>query len=194
MLRVLFVCTGNICRSPMAHGFLAQRSARLFDGAIQVRSAGTWARSGSSPVDDAVRSAAARGADIAGLRSTPFAPSLARWADLVVAMTAEQREEILEQAPEAAQKTFTLKGLVAVLESLPPPVARASRDSILDRVAAAAELRASGRAAAPVDEDVADPLGLPPGVFDDVASEIADLTDRLLHGLAVTDRSPVREA
>lgn len=160
-----------------------------------MRSAGTWARSGSPPTFDAVRSAADRDVDISDLRSTPFSPQLAAWADLVVAMTAEQRAEILEQAPEAAEKTFTLKEAVALLESLPELAGELSRAVIVERVAAANDLRASAGSPTVADEDVADPLGQPPFVFRAVASEIEDLTGRLVEGLVgAAEQAPVREA
>jgi protein-tyrosine phosphatase len=179
----------------MAHGFLADRSARLFGGAIDVRSAGTWARSGSPPTFDAVRSATDRDVDIADLRSTPFSQQLAAWADLVVAMTAEQRAEILEQAPEASEKTFTLKEVVVLLEALPEVTEELSRAVILDRIAAANDLRASAGSPSVADEDVADPLGQPPFVFRAVASEIEDLTGRLVEALmGAAEAAPVREA
>jgi protein-tyrosine-phosphatase len=179
----------------MAHGFLADRSARLFGGAIHVRSAGTWARPGSPPTFDAVRSATDRDVDIGDLRSTPFSPQLAAWADLVVAMTAEQRAEILEQAAEAAEKTFTLKEVVALLEALPEPAGERSRAAILGRIAAANDLRASAGSPSVADDDVADPLGQPPFVFRAVASEIEDLTDRLVEGLlGAAEHAPAREA
>jgi protein-tyrosine phosphatase len=194
VLRVLFVCTGNICRSPMAHGFLSDLSHRLLGGAIEVRSAGTWAHSGSPPSSEAVRSARARGVDIGSLRSTPFSPRLAGWADVVVAMTSEQRDEVLDQAPEAGERTFTLKELVALLEALPAPAAGRSRPELVQLVAAADALRVSGAAPPLADEDVADPLGLSMETFRAVAWEIEELVNGLLRGLTgLTEPAPARE-
>ncbi|MGH2764542.1 MAG: hypothetical protein ACRDKA_01300, partial [Actinomycetota bacterium] len=130
MFRVLLVCTGNICRSPMAHGFLEERSRRLLAGALRVRSAGTWARRGHLATDEAVATAAERGIDIAEHRSAPFAHDLASWADLVITMTAEQRDEVLDTAPEAAPKAFTLKELVALLGALPPRLGEPDREAL----------------------------------------------------------------
>ena len=179
----------------MAHGFLSHRSPALFGDEVDVASAGTWARPGSPPTRDAIRAAAERGVDIGGLRSSPFSRRQAEWADLVLAMTAEQREEILAAAPDARQKTFTLKEMVALLEALPPAAGGGSRQSILDRVAAADELRAAGTAPPLADEDVADPLGLPGDAFRAVAWEIDLLVDRLAEGLVGTgERASIREA
>jgi len=173
----------------MAEGFLADRSRRLLGDTLRVRSSGTWGPLGPAPTPEAVAAAAARGIDIADLRSTPFSPAQAGWADVVVSMTAEQRQEVLEHAPDAAPKTFTLKELVALVGLLPPPRGTPSRESMIERVAAAHRLRGEG--ARPVrDEDVADPLGMAPQVYRATAWEIEELVDALIRGLA-GQRQPV---
>jgi protein-tyrosine phosphatase len=168
----------------MALGFLADRSRRLLGGAIEVGSAGTWARQGSPPTAEAEGAATERGVDISKHRSTPFAPHLAARADLVLTMTLEQREEVLEAAPEAAPRTFTLKELVALLRGLPSPAREPSRETLVARVAEADRLRASGEGPRPADEDVADPIGMSAATYRAVAWEIEELTDALVRGLA----------
>ena len=71
--RVLFVCTGNLCRSPIAQGLLEAR-ARARGAPLIVDSAGTHARVGDPPAPFAIEAAAHYGADIAGQRSRPLAP------------------------------------------------------------------------------------------------------------------------
>jgi protein-tyrosine phosphatase len=173
----------------MAQGFLSDRSRRLLRIALRVRSSGTWARLGLAPTPEAVGAAGERGVDIADLRSTPFAPAQAAWADVVVSMTAEQRREVLDQAPDAAPKTFTLKELVTLVSLLPPPRGAPSRSSMIERVAQAHRLRMDG-ARAVRDEDVADPLGMSPQVYRATAWEIEELVDALILGLA-GHRQPV---
>ena len=72
-LRLIFVCTGNLCRSPMAEGMLRVKLGvlGLEQGAI-IDSAGMHAEVGRSPELFAVELAAESGADIAGLLSRPF--------------------------------------------------------------------------------------------------------------------------
>ena len=188
MLDVLVVCTGNICRSPMAEGFLLDRSARLFGGRIRVSSAGTWGRTGQSPTREAILAAGERGADIAEQRSMSFRGELARRADLVVTMTEEQRGEVLEQLREAANRTFTLKELVALLAELPAPSGEPTRESLFDRIEQADRLRRGAPAPAVFDQDVADPLGLSMEAYRATAWEIESLIDQLLEGLV--GRSP----
>ena len=85
--RLLFVCSGNTCRSPMAER-LARRQVEgrgLED--VEVRSAGTFAGRGAPASSGAVLAARRQGLDLSGHRSTPLGPDLVEWADLVLAMT-----------------------------------------------------------------------------------------------------------
>ena len=71
--RLLFVCTGNICRSPTAEAVMRrQLSAAGLQGRIEVASAGTHALRGSAADARAVRAAAGRGYDMARLRARQF--------------------------------------------------------------------------------------------------------------------------
>ena len=85
--RILFVCSGNTCRSPLAER-LARREAeeRGLDD-VEVRSAGTFAGRGAPASRGAVLAARRQGLDLSGHRSTPLGPELVEWADLVLAMT-----------------------------------------------------------------------------------------------------------
>jgi protein-tyrosine phosphatase len=75
-VRVLMVCMGNICRSPTAEGVLRAKLQRAgLHGVVQVDSAGTHGyHSGEAPDARAIRHAAQRGYDIAGLRARPVLP------------------------------------------------------------------------------------------------------------------------
>jgi len=85
LLRVLFVCTGNTCRSPLAVAAL-----RLALGAdaerVAVESAGTAAWDGQPAADGAIAVAAAAGADLREHRSRRVAPNLLRSSDIVLCM------------------------------------------------------------------------------------------------------------
>lgn len=89
--RILFVCSGNTCRSPLAER-LARREAgdRGLDE-VEVRSAGTFAGRGAPASSGAVLAARRQGLDLSGHRSTPLGPDLVEWADLVLAMTNAHR-------------------------------------------------------------------------------------------------------
>jgi protein-tyrosine phosphatase len=185
MASILVVCTGNVCRSPVAEGLL--RSAledRFGDLAPSVASAGTMGWEGEPAQRGSVVAAAALGIDIAGHRGRLLRRDEAEEASLVLAMAREHREAVVALAPAAAERTFTLKELVRLLEGLPPAVDDGDPGARLgSRVAQASELRRSAFPGNPYDEDVADPLGMPAIVYEAVAGELAEWVGRLAEGL-----------
>ena len=83
--RVLFVCTGNTCRSPMASAALSQALGPDAER-VEVLSAGTAAWEGQPATAPSIEIAAANGADLAAHRSRRVSPELVRAADLVLVM------------------------------------------------------------------------------------------------------------
>jgi protein-tyrosine phosphatase len=180
VLEVLLVCTGNICRSPLALGILRERSRQLPEP-LRVRSAGTAATVGQPATPEAIVAANELGADIRDHASTPLDPSGVEHADLVLAMASGHRAHVLERVPEAASRTFTLKELASLLAALPPAPSPPSRSRVLGRVAEADSLRSAGHTID--DEDVRDPLGLSLEAYRAVAWEIGQAVDRIVRGL-----------
>jgi len=109
---VLFVCHGNIMRSPMAAELFRARIARL--GAdISVASAGTWTSKGR-PADPRARAAAeALGVSLASHRSQPITSALMAGSDLVCVMDYRNEVDVLTRFPGAGKKTIMLGGLDA---------------------------------------------------------------------------------
>ena len=107
MKTILFVCTGNICRSPMAEG--------LFRHAIQGRadcqaiSAGVGAMEGQPPSAHAVRALKELGIDIAHQRSRMLTADLVERADYIFGMTHSHVDSINLLFPHASEKTFLLR-------------------------------------------------------------------------------------
>ena len=113
---ILFVCTGNTCRSPMAAGLATRLLAERFDcdpGQLprlgqEVLSAGVFAAGGTPASSRAVEAAAGRGADIEKHRSRRLTNELINAADLILCMTRQHVEDVTAAVPDAAGKTSLL--------------------------------------------------------------------------------------
>lgn len=191
MTSILVVCTGNVCRSPIAEGLLRDALAERFgDAAPHVGSAGTAGWEGDGAMKESVAAAAERGTDISGHVARKVTGTMVEHATLVVAMAAEHRDALSRFDPDTAHKTFTLKELVRLLEELDPVAATAGPEGadagaapLAARVAEADTLRRGGFAGNPHDEDVVDPLGMPMESYRAIAWELDEWVSRLVTGL-----------
>lgn len=105
MKHVLFICTGNICRSPMAEGLLRHMAG----DEIEVSSAGLGAGRGQPPSAHAVEVLRPEGIDITGIRSRPVTPDLLEKADHIFTMTRDHLDMLLLLYPEMAAKARLLR-------------------------------------------------------------------------------------
>lgn len=103
-MKLLFVCTGNTCRSPMAQA-LARALAQEMGLALSVASAGLAAIQGQGASEGAVAAMAARGLSLSGHRSRRFEPDMAMGA-LVLAMTRSHAARLKALAPWANIRTL----------------------------------------------------------------------------------------
>lgn len=85
--RIIFICTGNTCRSPMAEGLLREMLKKNGTDGIVCSSAGINAFAGDEAQPNAIAAAAELGADISEHRSRPYHPDMAGETDLFVCMT-----------------------------------------------------------------------------------------------------------
>jgi len=101
-VRVLLVCMGNICRSPMAEGLLRQRiTERELPLPVEIDSAGTHGYHHGAPPDPRAQAAALRrGVDISALRARRVTPEDFARFDLVLAMDDENHAALLDMAAE----------------------------------------------------------------------------------------------
>src|SRR6266478_4419699 len=107
MKTVLFVCTGNVCRSPMAEGIF--RYAMQGRGDYRVFSAGLGAMEGQPPSHYAVQAVKELGIDISGQRSRMLTPELVQQADYIFGMTHSHIDTVMMLYPFTAEKTFLLR-------------------------------------------------------------------------------------
>jgi protein-tyrosine phosphatase len=109
-VRVLFVCMGNICRSPTAHGVFEELAARegLADR-VQVSSAGTVGHHEGDPPDERTQEhALKRGFDLSHLRARKVTPAMIAEADLVLAMDRNNLAVLEGLAPAAERHKLKL--------------------------------------------------------------------------------------
>jgi protein-tyrosine phosphatase len=109
-MRILFVCLGNICRSPTAEGVLRSLAAREApEMSIDVDSAGTAGYHVGEPPDARTRQAAARrGYDLAALRARVIEPEDFERFDLILAMDRENLQVLKRRAPAGAHERLRL--------------------------------------------------------------------------------------
>jgi len=107
MKTILFICTGNVCRSPMAEALF--RHAVEGRGKFRVLSAGLGALDGQPPTPHSVRAMRELGIDISGQRSRMLTAELVRQADYIFGMTHSHVETIGLLYPQMAEKAFLLR-------------------------------------------------------------------------------------
>jgi protein-tyrosine phosphatase len=124
-MRILFVCMGNICRSPSAEGvFRSLLAARAPQLAVEIDSAGTHDYHVGEPPDDrAIAAARRRGIDLSSLRARRVQASDFDYYDLIVAMDEQNLSELRRRAPAARQDRIRL-----MMEFVPSSPVRAVPD------------------------------------------------------------------
>jgi protein-tyrosine phosphatase len=167
--RILMVCTGNICRSPVMERLLVARLAERLSPAdrarFEVSSAGTWAMVDSPIAPDAHETLVAMGGDASDFAARDLEPEMIRASDLVLAATREHRGLVVAAEPRAASRTVTLRELARLLGPVTAEdvAARAGGDDVVARMRAVAAAAFANRGLVPIgnpaDDDIADPYG-----------------------------------
>ncbi|KAB1648294.1 low molecular weight phosphatase family protein [Pseudoclavibacter endophyticus] len=139
-LRLLTVCTGNVCRSPFAAAILATRLANLN---IEVGSVGTHALVGQALTPETMQLGIAHEIDhhdLASHRAHQLTESILEDADLVLAMSREHRRRVVELLPRRLHSTFTIREFSRLADDL-------GTDQLRDAMAGETEPRARLRIA-----------------------------------------------
>lgn len=156
-MRVLLVCTGNICRSPVAEIFLREHSAGEWDPHIS--SAGTQAHVGAAIYSPIRKLLVDRGLPDGPFVARQITAALVEVADLILVMTREHRSTVVVLHPPAVRRTFTLREF-ARLAPLTSPFL--DGDTAAQRLSSLVPVAARMRGSARVDPDedaIKDPYG-----------------------------------
>jgi protein-tyrosine phosphatase len=174
LFKVLIVCEGNLCRSPIAEQLLKKRTS---SSSVSVFSAGLRAREGIAMPDEMSRLSRHYGGDPDAHRSQQLNEAHLIEADLVLTATRAQRASVVRMLPRMSRRTFTIGEFVRLIGAVPPGD-RETLTNAGDLVEAARSLR--GLVAPPDDpeeDDLEDPYRQTPDVYESVAARInADMT------------------
>ncbi|HEX9344097.1 MAG TPA: hypothetical protein VF995_10850 [Actinomycetota bacterium] len=185
---VLFVCTGNICRSAMAEVF-ARRELASHPGLevpLRFSSAGSYAMEGNRAVEASAVAAEARGASLERHRARQLTRRRVAAADLILCMEAEHRSPVLALDRAAGKRTFllgTFARAIAELEREPPGTAPPASPAELAALAAERLREQPG-------DGVDDPYGCPAAAHAACARRLDDLVSTVAASLLKTVRAP----
>lgn len=138
--KILFICSGNTCRSVMAEFLLRYLAKQRGLNNVEVGSAGTAAIDGRLAHPEAAFVLKEFGIDVGSHRSRLVSPELLDWADLVLTMMRGHKEILLDRYPQFGDKVFTLAEFVDEVGDVQDPsewtsyAFRQVRDRILDLV------------------------------------------------------------
>jgi protein-tyrosine phosphatase len=170
VFRVLHVCTGNICRSPMAERLTVSGLERRLGADARrfvVESAGTWGHTGSPMESYALSTLAAYDVDGSEFAARELVAEHVVAADLILGATREHRAAAVVLHPRAAARTFTLREFARLSAAVDPAVLP-SGDPV-ERARALVRAVAGQRGLVPpprpTDDDVTDPYQAPASAF-----------------------------
>jgi len=150
--KILVICTGNACRSPMAEGFLKKYFRQ--ENGFEVTSAGISTTGGMPPTPDAVQVMIEQDIDISGYLSTAFDEALVRAADLILVMSDMHKDFVRGKVFGTDKKIFLYKefaGAIGTDKNIDDPIGqtitvyRNVRDEIRDLTEAIVERIMSSR-------------------------------------------------
>lgn len=178
--RILTVCTGNICRSPMVERLLQHELNLLTPGGYEVSSAGTGALVGS-PMEPHIEGfVRVLGASAENFEARQLTPEILGEQDLVLALTRSHRSRIVELRPALLRKTFTLRELARILPEVQTPHGATPAERWAAVIPLALRAR-SLRGHNPEDDDVVDPFRRDDKVYEQMRHEITPAVQVLVN-------------
>jgi protein-tyrosine phosphatase len=191
-MKLLFVCTGNICRSAAAELLTANKRSR--GASLRVRSAGTHARQGRRIHAMTAAVVEPWGIDVSGFRSTPLDRQLVDGADLVLTMTTQHRQDVLALSPYRMRSIYTLREAAHLLEGTPEQSwAGAPADEVGEALSAALASARARRGRSRASLDIVDPIDGSPDLHQQVVHEIADALSVIIAALDSAHPQPPRD-
>lgn len=176
--RILTVCTGNICRSPMAERLLQAGLDDLEPGRFVVESAGTGALAGSAMDPHVEGLTHVMGGRTDGFIARQLTEDILFNPDLVIAMTRAHRSAVVELAPSLVRRTFTLRELARIL----PGVQGLTGVSVRERWKHAMQVAARARTqTGQLDkDDITDPYRRAPEIYQQMTRELVPAVQAVL--------------
>jgi len=108
-MNILFVCTGNTCRSSMAEGIFKKKLKNISEKHMKVSSAGISAIEGQPANEKSIKVLETKGIDISPHRAKQLTSDMISQSDLILTMTEEHKKIIKTYFPNSINKIFTLK-------------------------------------------------------------------------------------
>jgi protein-tyrosine-phosphatase len=127
MKSVLFVCTANMCRSPLAEGLFLKKLGEEKDG-WRVESAGTWAAEGTPASQKSLQVLRERGVDLSYHRAKVVNRELIREFALILVMEEGQKEALRVEFPEYKDRVYLLSEMIGEHYEIDDPVGRDLED------------------------------------------------------------------
>ncbi|MFT4147615.1 MAG: low molecular weight phosphatase family protein [Micrococcaceae bacterium] len=170
--KIIFVCTGNICRSPFGERVLAAALDQISPGEFEVTSAGTYGMIGYPFAPESAVLAQQYGANVENFEPRRLTEQMIRDNDLLLALTQEHRQKIISLDPSALRKTFTLRDFAHSINSLEPDTQAASTYEAWQDLVAQAFKRRHQIVTTASESDVIDPWQQGNAAYQQMADEM----------------------
>lgn len=115
-MKIMFICTGNICRSAMAHWLMKKKLEEKNISDVEVCSSGIYAMQGDISTDEAIEVMEEYAVNLKQHRATPTYKSNINEMDLILCMTSSHKQNLINTYPNLVNKIYTLKEYVEIDE------------------------------------------------------------------------------